>query len=169
MERMGRQLKNATGYSSNLGAAWLLLCFAIAMHVLDEALSGFLSVYNPTVLALRQRLPWLPLPVFTFRFWLLGLSIGVVILFFLSKFVVRGARWSRVLAYILALLMIVNAAMHIVGTWLGHTVASVRFAHPMPGFYSSPLLLGASIYLLVQLGHFSETRLAENRKSIPNP
>ena len=153
MERMGPQPEDAIERSSRLGAAWLILCFAIAMHVLDEALSGFLSVYNPTVLALRLRLPWLPLPVFTFRSWLLGLSMGVVILLLFSKFVVRGVRWSMVLAYVLALLMIVNAAMHMVGTGLGHTVASVRFARPMPGFYSSPLLLGSSIYLLVQLRH----------------
>jgi hypothetical protein len=54
----------------------------------------------------------------------------------------------------LALLMIANGLMHIAGTMLGHSVASVHFARPMPGFYSSPLLLGASVYLLVQLGKY---------------
>jgi hypothetical protein len=137
-----------------LGVAWLVLCSAIALHVLDEALSGFLSVYNPTVLVLRQRMPWLPLPTFTFRVWLLGLSIGVAILLLISRFMFRGDHWSRVLAGMLALLMIANGLMHIVGTILGHSVSSVHFARPMPGFYSSPLLLGASVYLLAQLGKY---------------
>jgi hypothetical protein len=44
-----------------------------------------------------------------------------------------------------------NALGHTVATILGHTVATVRFARPAPGFYSSPVLAIASIYLLVQL------------------
>ena len=33
----------------NFGAPWLALCAAFALHVADEALTGFLRVYNPTV------------------------------------------------------------------------------------------------------------------------
>ena len=44
-----------------LGFAWIALCFALALHVVDEALTGFLSVYNPTVLALRSRYAWFPM------------------------------------------------------------------------------------------------------------
>jgi hypothetical protein len=40
------------------------LCAALALHVADEALSGFLSVYNPAVRAIRERVPFLPLPTF---------------------------------------------------------------------------------------------------------
>ena len=36
-----------------LGIAWVMMWVALALHVTDEALTGFLSVYNPTVLALR--------------------------------------------------------------------------------------------------------------------
>jgi hypothetical protein len=44
--------------------------------------------------------------------------------------------------------MILNALGHTLGTILGHTVPSVRFARPMPGFYSSPLLAAASLFLI---------------------
>ncbi|MGO8792293.1 MAG: hypothetical protein ACLQVL_33560, partial [Terriglobia bacterium] len=53
--------------------AWIALCLALALHVVDEASTGFLSVYNPTVVALRKSRPWLPFPVFTFGVWLAGL------------------------------------------------------------------------------------------------
>jgi hypothetical protein len=32
-------------------AAWVGLCAALALHVTDEALTGFLDVYNPAVQA----------------------------------------------------------------------------------------------------------------------
>jgi hypothetical protein len=47
--------------------------------------------------------------------------------------------------------MILNAAGHTLGTLAGQTVNSVRFPRPMPGFYSSPPLLIAAIYLLFRL------------------
>ena len=43
-----------------LGIAWIALCLAFALHVIDEASTGFLSVYNPTVLALRAKLGFWP-------------------------------------------------------------------------------------------------------------
>lgn len=135
-----------------LGIAWVALCAALAFHVADEALTGFLSVYNPTVLAMRERYGWFPMPVFEFNEWLTGLVIGVMVLFALSPFAFRGARWLRPLAYFFAILMLVNGTGHIVGTILGHTLPAIRFPRPMPGFYSSPLLLVASVYLLIQLG-----------------
>lgn len=131
--------------------AWIALCLALALHVADEASTGFLSVYNPTVLALRKSRPWLPFPVFTFGVWLAGLVAAIVLLLCLSVFVLRGARWIRPAGYIFAVIMLVNGSAHIVGTIRGRTVASIRFPRPMPGFYSSPIVLLASIYLLCQL------------------
>jgi hypothetical protein len=137
--------------SSKLGVAWVALCLALALHVADEALTGFLSVYNPTILALRPRDWWFP-PTFEFRVWLTGLILGVVTGLALSPLFFRGVRWARPIGYFLAVVVgILNALGHITGTILGHTVPSVRFPRPMPGFYSSPFLLAASVYLLVQL------------------
>ena len=147
--------------SPSLGHAWLALAAAVALHVTDEALTGFLSVYNPTVLAMRQTFPNFPMPVFTFRVWLGGLIALIVVLFLLSPFAFRGARWIRYLAWPLAVIMLLNALGHTLGTILGHTVPSVQFARPMPGFYSSPLLAAASLFLMWSL---RKTAGANNRR-----
>jgi hypothetical protein len=57
----------------------------------------------------------------------------------------------RPVGYALAVLRLANAVGHILGTIAGRTVAEVRFPRPMPGFYSSPLLAAASVWLLVGL------------------
>lgn len=137
--------------SAKLGIAWVALCVALLLHVLDEALTNFLSVYNPTVLALRERFSWFPFPVFRFETWLAGLIILNLILLSLSPFAFRGARWLRPIAYLFGVIMLVNGLGHTLGTIFGRTVESVHFPRPMPGFYSSPVLLAASIYLLFEL------------------
>lgn len=134
-----------------VGRAWLALCFALAIHVADEAATGFLAIYNPTVVAIRETLPWLPLPVFRFETWIAGLIIAILTLFLLSAFVFRGARWTRLAGYFFAIIMLANAVGHTTGTLLGRTTELVRFPRPMPGSYSSPLLAAVSIYLLYRL------------------
>jgi hypothetical protein len=143
-------LQQATN-SRLLGRAWVALTIALAVHVTDEALTGFLSVYNPTVLAIRETFPNFPMPIFTFRVWLGGLIGLIVILFSLSPLAFRGARWIRYVAWPLALIMLLNAAGHTLGTIFGQTVSSVQFPRPMPGFYSSPLLAVASLFLMWSL------------------
>jgi hypothetical protein len=125
---------------------------ALAVHVTDEAVTGFLSVYNPTVLALRTQLGFWPMPAFEFREWLAGLTVGIVGLAALSPFAFRNARWIRPLFYFCAVVTgVLNALGHTAATIFGQTVNAVRFPRPAPGFYSSPLLLVVSIYALVQL------------------
>lgn len=138
--------------ASQQGFAWLLMCMALAIHVTDEALTGFLSVYNPTVVALRAKLGFWPMPTFGFREWLTGLVLGILLLLALSPFAFRNARWIRPALYFCALVTgLFNALGHTLATILGHTVSTVQFARPAPGFYSSPLLAIASVYALVQL------------------
>lgn len=130
-----------------LGRAWLLLTTALGLHVLDEALTGFLSVYNPTVLAIRANHAWFPMPTFTFPVWLTGLVGLVVVMFALTPLFFRGANWVRPIGYFMAGVNVLNALGHTAGTIFGRTVSSVVFTRPAPGFYSSPLLLFASLYL----------------------
>ena len=138
--------------SSGLGKAWIGMWLALAVHVTDEALTGFLSVYNPTVTALRTYLGYWPMPNFAFRDWLTGLIAFIVLLAALTPFAFRNAPWIRPVLYFCAIVFgILNGLGHTTGTILGRTVSTVRFPRPMPGFYSSPLLLVAAIYLLVQL------------------
>ena len=122
-------------------AAWVGLAVALGLHVTDEALTGFLPVYNQVVKGLRADHPWVPLPTFTFPMWLSGLIVGVLLLLALTPVVSRGAQWIRVASVILGVIMTGNA--------LGHLGASVYWGKPAPGVYSSPLLLIAALALLV--------------------
>jgi hypothetical protein len=146
------------GGPRNLGIAWFLLCLAFCAHVADEALTGFLGVYNPTVLAVRAQLPWFPMPTFELREWLTGLIVANVILLLLTPYAFRNAQWLRPFAYSYASIMLLNGMGHTIATILGHTVSSVQFPRPAPGFSSSPLLFAGSIYLLICLQASRQTR-----------
>jgi len=123
------------------GFAWIALCASLAIHVTDEALTDFLSVYNPSVLAIRRRLPFLPLPTFKFGTWLGLLILAVVALSALSPFAFRAAPWMVRLAYVFGAIMLANG--------VGHVASSIYLRRWMPGVYSSPLLLAISIWLLL--------------------
>jgi len=127
----------------HFGIAWLALCIALGIHVADEALSDFLSVYNPAVRAIRARFPFLPLPTFTFPVWLGGLITVTILLFALSPAAFRGEAGMRPAAYVFGLVMAGNGLLHVVG--------SVYMRKAMPGVYSAPLIFGAAIYLLASV------------------
>jgi hypothetical protein len=122
------------------------LCAALAVHVVDEALTNFLDVYNPTVLAIRERQAWLfgryawLLPTFTFEVWLSLLIFAVVALVGASYFVWRG-RWAmRPISYVFAGVMLANGLLHI--------DFSIYNGKLISGVYSAPLLLAASLALI---------------------
>ena len=148
---MAEAPERASTLANNFGLAWVLLCLSFCAHVADEALTGFLNVYNPTVIAMRARLAWFPMPTFEYRQWLVGLVVANLILLALTPFAYRNARGLRPLAYFFAGVMLLNGMGHTVFTVLGRTVASVQFPRPAPGFYSSPFLLITSIYLFARL------------------
>jgi hypothetical protein len=137
----------------NFGLPWLLLSLALVAHVADEALTGFLPVYNATVTAIRAEYSWYPMPTFEFRNWLFGLVTAVLLLLALTPFAYRNSRPLRPFAYIFAVVMFLNGVGHTLATIFGRTVSSVPIPRPAPGFYSSPLLLAASIYLWSRLRH----------------
>ena len=131
-----------TNAASRFGTAWLLLCACLALHVADEALTDFLSVYNPTVQAIRQRLPFFPMPTFTFRGWLTSLIVAVTLLAALSVPAFRGKKWMVPLAYVFGFFMLLNGC--------GHIAASLYLGRLAPGVYTAPLLLAASIHIIVR-------------------
>ncbi|MBI4470664.1 MAG: HXXEE domain-containing protein [Acidobacteria bacterium] len=137
-------------YTLRSGLAWTALCLALALHVTDEALTDFLSVYNPAVQRIRERLPYLPLPVFDFDVWLTSLCAAVIILLAMSWQVFRGAPWTRPLSYVFGGLMLMNA--------MGHVLGSFYLGRVMPGAYSSPFLFACSIWLLFETAHQPESR-----------
>lgn len=142
---------NRTLTASGFGRAWFALTIAFALHVLDEATTGFLSIYNPTVTNLRARWAWFPMPTFEFREWLIGLILVVILCFALTPLATRGERWLRPLAWFYALIMFFNGIGHTMVTILGHTVGSVAVSRPAPGFYSSPFLFIGSVWLMTRL------------------
>jgi hypothetical protein len=132
--------KSFTNSVNHRGWAWVSLCLALAVHVFDEAMTDFLSVYNPAVQAIRQRFPLFPMPIFTYEVWLTGLIAAIAILLLLAPFAFRQRGWIRLLSYPFAVLMLLNG--------LGHITGSFYLGRLAPGVYSSPLLLAGSIYLL---------------------
>jgi hypothetical protein len=126
--------------TATFGHAWVALTLALAAHVADEALTGFLSVYNPIVQTMRARYAWFPMPTFEFREWLIGLAVAVAVLLLMSPLAYRGSRMARIAAYPYAVLMVING--------LGHLAGSMYFGYWMPGATTAPLLLAASVWLL---------------------
>lgn len=158
--------KGTPAQPHNFGLAWFLLCLAFCCHVADEAVTGFLGVYNPTVTAMRERFSWFPMPTFGFREWLIGLILVNVLLMALTPLAYRNARPLRPLAYFYAGVMLLNGMGHTLFTILGQTVESVRFSRPAPGFYSSPLLLITSVYLLARLRATRNSKETLEQKAI---
>ncbi len=118
-------MMQVTPETSGFGRAWFALTIAFALHVLDEATTGFLNVYNPTVTAMRARFTWFPMPTFEFREWIVGLIAGVVLCFALTPLAERNARWLRPLAWFYALVMFFNG--------MGHTAFTILGAHGVLG------------------------------------
>jgi hypothetical protein len=151
-------LRSESGSQENFGRAWVFLCLAFCAHVADEALTGFLPIYNATVLAMRSEYKWFPMPTFEFREWLIGLIIANIVLLLLTPFAFQNEWRLRPLAYFHAGVHLLNGTGHTLATIFGRTVSSVHFPRPAPGFYSSPLLFAASIYLLFRLRTTRQSR-----------
>ena len=125
---------------NRLGTAWVALTLALAAHVADEAVTGFLDVYNPIVQSRRARFGWFPMPVFTFDVWITGLCALVAGLLALSPLAFRRAPLVRIAAYPYAALMLLNG--------LGHLIGSVYLQRWAPGATTAPLLIAASLWVL---------------------
>jgi multisubunit Na+/H+ antiporter MnhE subunit len=98
------------------------------------------------------------MPTFQFREWLVGLIVAVAICFALTPLAARNVRWLRPFAWFYAVIMLFNGLGHTLFTILGHTLQSVTFPRPAPGFYSSPLLLIGSVWLITRLRKTSRTQ-----------
>lgn len=118
--------------------AWLLLCAALAAHIGEEAATGFLDLWNPEVASLG-------LAALRFRFpvWITLLALGVAGLLILSYWVRRGTWWTPAAAYAFIFLTLSNG--------IAHLAFSLHRRAMMPGAYTSPLLIAASIFLWTTL------------------
>jgi hypothetical protein len=126
---------------SRFGWAWLLFAAALALHVTDEVIHDFLSVYNPNARAIRARFPLIPVPTFTFESFIASLGLAIFILFCLSPLAFAGSQILRPIAIPLGILAGI-------GNGLLHLGSSLYFSRWMPGVYSSPLLLLSGFFLV---------------------
>jgi hypothetical protein len=120
--------------------AWLTLVVILALHVTDEALTDFLSVYNPIVLQLRAAWSWFPMPTFTFGSWLGGLIVLVIVLALLTPAIRTGGWLVAGGSVVFGVLMFMNG--------VGHLAGSAYFRRWLPGATTAPLLLAGGTWLL---------------------
>lgn len=130
-------------FRDRLSISWLFLIVSLTLHVIDEALNNFLDFYNPLVLKIKEHISFIPLPTFTFRIWISGLSIGVVLLLLMTPFIYDRNRFFIPVAKIFSILMILNGLAHIIG--------SIYYDRILPGLFSSPILIIFSAYFILVL------------------
>ncbi len=132
----------------NFGRPWVVLCMLLVVHLADEAMTDFLSVYNPAVMELRQKLgfPWLP--TFTFGTWIGLLTLGVVSLLALSPLAYRARRGFVPVGYAFAVMMLLNG--------MGHLGVSLWRHEWVSGVYTSPLVLAGALYLWASLRNLKQ-------------
>ena len=82
------------------------------------------------------------MPTFEFGVWISGLIMVVLIGFLLTLLVKRGGLFIRIFATVIGLIMILNG--------LGHMLGSVYFGRILPGFWSSPFLFVAAVWMVIR-------------------
>jgi len=145
---------------AGIGLPWLILCLSLAIHVAEEALTGFLPAYNLAARAIRGLFPFLPIPTLSLAGWLFA-TIGLVAaLTALAPLAYRGAPAMRVATVGLSLVLLANVS--------GHVGGSLFAGQPMPGIYSTPLLAAAGIYGLVAAWRRESTSAADaDARAVP--
>ncbi len=139
-------------FNKRFGKGWLFLSIALLLHIIDEAVNGFLPVYNRNVLRIRAS-TGIPIPTFTFNIWLAGLISVEVLLLFLSRYAFQGRRMIVLLAFPFAVIMFLNGLVHLAG--------SFYMKEWMPGIITAPLLVFGSVNLfLITLKIQSGRRIA---------
>ena len=135
--------KGRVSEQRNFGRPWLALCVILAVHVADEALTDFLSMYNPAVTRLNDDLGFTLLPIFTFPVWIGLLVFAVVGLCALTPLAYK-AQWGFIpVGYAFASIMLING--------LSHLGVSLWHRERISGVYTAPLLLAGGIYLWTSL------------------
>lgn len=137
-----------------LGLAWFYLCCLLVAHGVEEAMGGFVDVWNP-VLATVRATTGLPLPQFQISVWLGCLVVVVLVLLALTAFAFRTPMSMTTASVVFGAIMIVNGVNHLASPlYLG------RF---LPGQFTSPLLIASGTWLIVQ------ARRVEGRAASPSP
>ncbi len=127
---------------SRLAQAWLALTVALTLHVAEGAIRDYLSFYNPLAMSLRDMLLWTWMPTFTFAAWLGVWTAILAALYGLTWFAAYPARWI-----VLAALVYADVIFLFAGAKLGF---ALYLQKAIPGVYTAPLLLAASVWLTLE-------------------
>jgi hypothetical protein len=127
--------------SHGIGRPWLALCFCLAVHVAEEAFTGFLPFYSDATRAVSELFPFVTSPslVLAASMWMGVAFVGILTA--LAPFAYRGVGWMRVATIGVALIALANVSGHIGGSMLA--------GQALPGVYTTPLLAVAGVYALV--------------------
>lgn len=127
---------------SRLREAWLVLTFALTLHVAEGALRNYLDFYNPLAMSLRDMLLWTWMPTFTFAAWIGGWIVMLAALYGMAWFAAYPVRWITWAAIGYAEVIFLFAAAK-----LGF---AIYLQKAIPGIYTAPLLLAASWWLTAE-------------------
>ena len=123
---------------------------AFALHIADEWRTDFLALYNPAVQEIRQAVPAMQLPTFTYESWLALLGSAVVVLAVLTALAGPGGWGLVIVGRIYAVAMALNGA--------GHLAASAWAGEWISGSASSPILIAAAAWLWRAMPPVAEAR-----------
>ncbi len=128
----------------------------LAIHVIDEALTGFLPFYNKLILDQRQKFGFFPMPTLTFDIWLGGILLLLCVAFALIPVVRRGGKFIRIVYTTIGILMVLNAGAHLIG--------SLYTGSLLPGFWSSPFLFITAVFVVIRgvIGRYWEYNSKDN-------
>ncbi len=131
--------------------AWFVLGAVLALHIAEEATSGSYWAYGETMDFLRRLFPSLPIPRFQFEVWLLDIAGAILALLSLTWLVQKRSQIMRPASFALATFTTANAMQHIL-----FSLASDRV---LGGTVTSPLLLAASLFLLLSIPRRDEAKI----------
>jgi hypothetical protein len=123
------------------GRAWLVLCAVTALHLLEESTTGFLEDFAPLVHRVGLTIG-IPVEMPAYSVWLAVIASLVVFVFVLTPWAFRGPLWVILGSYVFAALMI--------GNGVNHLLSPLYLGHFLPGQWTSPLLIWASIQLVAK-------------------
>lgn len=123
--------------------AWILLSAVLALHIAEEATSGTYLIYGETLDFLRQIYPQLAIPPFKYDVWLLNITGTILVLLSLTWLVQKRYQIMRPASFALAIFTTANATIHI--------LLSLASDRVLAGTLTSPLLLAASLFLLLSI------------------
>ena len=154
----GSNMLTSNSQIAAFGRAWLVLCTVTALHLLEESTTGFLEDFAPLVHTVGLAIG-IPAEMPSYSIWLAAIASLIAFVFVLTPLAFRGRHWVVLGSYVFAALM--------VGNGVNHLLSPLYLGHFLPGQWTSPFLILASIQLVAKA---NTCRLAARQANTPlNP